>query len=86
MRMPLSSLQTDHRPRDRLPSITALLTRLIMCIGVGFVAGVLFHYFWRSAGMVADYTRTNSHPTTPPSMAVGSKWLKSNSVSCIDSA
>ena len=46
MRMQLPSLQTDHTPRDRLPSITALLTRLIMCIGVGFVASILFHYFW----------------------------------------
>ncbi len=46
MRMPLSLLQTDHTPRDRLPSITALLTRLVMCIGVGFVAGILFHFFW----------------------------------------
>ena len=46
MRMPLSSLQTDHTPRDRLPSITALLTRLVMYIGVGFAAGILFHFFW----------------------------------------
>ena len=46
MRMPLSLLQTDHTPSDRLPSITALLTRLVMCIGVGFVAGILFHFFW----------------------------------------
>ncbi len=46
MRMPLSLLQTDHTPRDRLPRITALLTRLGMCIGVGFVAGILFHFFW----------------------------------------
>ena len=46
MRMPLSLLQTDHSPRDRLPGITALLTRLIMCIGIGFVIGFLSHVFW----------------------------------------
>ena len=41
MRLPLSSLQTDHRPRDRLPSITSWLTRLFIWIG-GRICGKHF--------------------------------------------
>ena len=43
MRMPF---QTIHMPRHHLPSITALLTWTIMCIGVGFVVGFLFNFLW----------------------------------------
>ena len=44
MRQPLSWFQT-HTPRDPVLSITALLTRLIIFIGVGFAAGFLLNYF-----------------------------------------
>ncbi len=46
MRMPQVSHQTIHVPGRGLPSMTALLTSLIICIGVGFVAAFLFNYFW----------------------------------------
>ena len=44
MRQPLSWFQT-HTPRDPILSIMALLTRLIIFVGVGFAAGFLFRFF-----------------------------------------
>ena len=43
MRQPLSWFQT-HTPRDPILSIMALLTRLIIFVGVGFAAGFLFRF------------------------------------------
>ena len=49
MRQPLSWFQT-HTPRDPILSIMALLTRLIIFVGVGFAAGFLFRSFWFAVG------------------------------------